>query len=102
MANPLFNRFGNQNNQQYYGQRNQGNNIISQLAMLKKNPGAILDILIQNGKINQQQYNDLQQYKNNPEMIGKYLINSGKANEINQAEQTANQQFGNNSNYRQW
>jgi len=57
--------------------------------MLKNNPGAILDILLQNGKINQQQYSELQQYKNNPEAVGNYLISHGKQNEIYQAEQDA-------------
>lgn len=94
MPGSLFNRFGNAN-QNY--QRNNSGNIISQLAQVKKDPGAILDILLRNGKINQQQYNDLQQYRNNPEMIGQYLINHGRANEIGQAEQQANQM--NNSNY---
>lgn len=97
MPNNLFNRFGNMGLNQNYA--NTGNNIKSQLAQLRRNPGAILDILFQNGKINQQQYFDLQQYKNNPEMIGRYLINNGKANEINQAQQDANQ-IGNNSNFR--
>ena len=85
MPNDLFNRYGNMNN--YNG----ATNIFSQLAMLRKNPAMILDILLQNGKINQQQYNDLQQFKNNPEMIGKYLINNGMRNEINHAQQVANQ-----------
>ena len=81
MPNNLFNRFGNTPRQ------NNSNNILAQLAQIKKDPGAILDILLQNGKISQQQYHDLQPYKNNPEAIGKYLINSGKGSEINQAEQ---------------
>ena len=90
MGNPLFNRFGNNINPNHnYNSNN--NNILHQLAQIKQNPGAILDILFQNGKINQQQYNDLQQYRNNPEMIGRYLINNGKANEIGQAERMANQ-----------
>ena len=90
MPTPLFNRFGNFGGRQnYQPPRNPGNNILHQLAMLKNNPGAILDILLQNGKINQQQYSELQQYKNNPSAIGNYLINHGKQNEIYQAEQEA-------------
>ena len=88
--NPLFGRHGNQN--QNYSRNN--NNILSQLAQVKNNPGYILDILLQNGKINQQQYNDLQPYKNNPEAIVKYLMNNGKGNEIRQAEQAVNSQNG--------
>lgn len=86
MPNPLFNRFGNQNIQ-----RNNNGNMLSQLARLKNDPGYILDILLQSGKINQQQYNNLQPYRNNPEAIGKYLINNGHGKEIQQAEQLANQ-----------
>ena len=85
MATPLFQRYGN------YQQQNQlRGNLAYQVAMLKNNPGYILDILLQNRKINQVQYNELQPYKNDPEAIGRYLINSGKQGEINQAEQTAN------------
>ncbi len=87
MPNSLFNKFGPAN----YQRQNSGNNILQQLAQIKNNPGAILEIMLQNGKINRQQYNDLQQYRNNPEMICKYLINNGKANEINQAEHIVGQ-----------
>lgn len=89
MATSLFNRFGNPGWQQNYQPQRNSTNILHQLAMLKNNPGAILDILLQNGKINQQQYSELQQYKNNPQAIGNYLISHGKQNEIYQAEQDA-------------
>lgn len=85
MPNPLFNKFGN-----IGMQRRPQNNIVSQLMSLRNNPGGILDILLQSGKINQQQYTELQPYKNNPEAIGKYLINRGFGGEISNAEQTAN------------
>lgn len=85
MPNPLFNKFGNQNQ---YGSNK--NNIFTQLAYIKNNPGYILDILLQNGKINQKQYNELQPYKNNPEAIGKYLMNSGDGNELRQIERAMN------------
>ena len=88
MSTSLFNRFGNTN--QYGGFQN---NILSQLALVKKNPGAILDILLQSGKINQQQYSDLQKYKNDPQAIVNYLIQNGNAGQINQAQRTAGQ-FG--------
>lgn len=92
MPNSLFNRFGNigmRRNQQMPSQRPQ-NNILSQLMSLRNNPGGILDILLQSGKINQQQYTELQPYRNNPEAIGKYLIRSGNGGEISKAEQQAN------------
>lgn len=83
MPNSLFTMFGNNKN-------NTSGNILKQLAQIKRNPGAILDIMLQNGKIDYQQYNELQQYKNNPEMIVQYLMNKGKSNEINQSQQIAN------------
>jgi hypothetical protein len=56
---------------------------------VSRSPGVILDIMLNNGKINRQQYNDLQQFRNNPEMICKYLMNNGRANELNYAQQIA-------------
>lgn len=85
MPNSLFNKYGNRGMQ-----GRPQNNILSQLMSLKNNPGGILDILLQNGRINQQQYTELQPYKNNPEAIGKYLINRGFGGGISNAEQTAN------------
>lgn len=93
MPIPLFNMLNGQSNNSYYYQTNKPN-IVNQLAMVKKNPGLILDILLQNQKINQQQYNELQPYKNNPVLIGQYLINNGRSNEINMAQQEANEKFG--------
>lgn len=84
MANSLFNRFGGGNNVQPQ------NNIISQFLRLQKNPSEILDVLLQSGKINQQQYNELQPHKNNPEAIGKYLMNNGNGSSINQIQQILN------------
>lgn len=84
MPNSLFNKFGNIGRQ-----HTPQNNIFAQLMSLRSNPGGILDILLQSGKINQQQYTELQPYKNNPEAIGKYLINCGKGVEISNAEKTA-------------
>ena len=87
--NALFRRYGNPGPSSTPKAPNK-NNILSQLAMLRNNQGAILDILLQSGKITQQQYNELQPYRNNPEMIGRYLINNGRSAEINQAQQEAN------------
>lgn len=82
MPIPLFNKYGNSNQNQH-----SNNNILVQLIKAKNNPGYVLDVLLKNNKINQQQYNELQPYKNNPEIIIKYLINHGKGDEIRQAEQ---------------
>ena len=66
-------------------------NILNQYRQVQNDPGKILDILLNNGKINQQQYNDLQQYRNDPKSIAQYLINTGNASQINQAQQLVNQ-----------
>ena len=55
MANPLFNKF---NNQSSFGGGGIWN-IINQYRQIQNDPGKILDVLLNNGKINQQQYNDL-------------------------------------------
>lgn len=88
MPNNLYNRYGNGN---MY--KNPGEDIKSQLMRLKNNPGQILDILLQSGKINRQQYNDLQLYRNDPRQIVQYLVNNGKATQINQAQQLAQQGY---------
>ena len=92
MSTSLFNRFGQPGNMC----QNYGNDIRSQLVQAMKNPAIVLDILLQRGKINQQQYNAMYQYRNNPEMIYKYLFNNGNANELKQAEQDAGQISNNN------
>lgn len=85
MANHLYNTYG-RNSASNVSQ----SNIINQFEQLQKNPGKILDILLQNGKINRQQYNDLQIYRNDPKSIVQYLINNGNTTQINQAQQLAN------------
>lgn len=109
MPIPLFNIYGNtyqnqgnapqfQSQQQMYQQNgNARNNILTQFMMVKNNPGAVLDIMLRNGKINQQQYNDLQQYRDDPLMMVRYLANNGKSAELNYAEQIGNQMNINNN-----
>lgn len=65
------------------GMNNNNNNFYDQLQMVKRDSGAILDILLQNEKINNQQYMELQPYRNNPAMIVNYLMNHGYADQIN-------------------
>ena len=89
MGNFLFNRFGG--NVMQNNMNNNFSNILSQLRQLQNNPGKILDILYQKGKINQMQYNDLQSIKNNPYEIVRYLSMHGNQNAINQASQDASQ-----------
>lgn len=85
MANPLFTMLGGRINNSPVG------NIMNQYMQLKQDPGKILDILFQRQKINMQQYNDLQPYRNNPQAIANYLSMNGNANQINNAENLANQ-----------
>lgn len=89
MANPLFDMLGGRINNSPVG------NIMNQYMQLKQDPGKILDLLFQNGKINMQQYNDLQPYRNNPQAIVNYLSMNGNANQINNAENLANQLYSN-------
>lgn len=83
MANPLYNKFGGG----YSQPMNNMNNILNQFRQIRNDPGKILDILYQNGKINQQQYNELQPIRNNPQKIVEYLSRNGNSGEINQISQ---------------
>ena len=85
MANHLFNRFGAPQ-----PQNNGLVGLLTQYGQLQNNPGYILDILLNNGKINQMQYNELQKYKNNPVQIAQYLINNGNAQGLRNAENLIN------------
>lgn len=89
MSNPLFSRFGNNTNQKKSS--NGLLNILNQYKQIQNDPGKILDILLSNGKINQQQYNDLQPIRNNPQQIVNYLSQHGNASQINQASQMMSQ-----------
>ena len=96
MPIPLYNRFGGK-----HQPNNQVNNsigiadVLKQYRQLQNDPGAILDILLRNNKINQQQYNELQPMRNNPMQIVNYLIQHGNAGQINQAQQNANNVINN-------
>lgn len=88
MSNFLFNRLGNSRNVNSPPPQNNGLlNIISQYRQIQNDPGKILDILLNNGKISQQQYNDLQPIRNNPRQIAEYLSKNGNSSQINQAQQ---------------
>ena len=90
MPNPLFNKFGNNNASRGGGLLN----ILNQYKQIQNDPGKILDVLLNNGKINQQQYNELQPMRNDPKQIFTYLSQHGNANQLNQAQQMASA-FGN-------
>lgn len=73
MSNPLFNKFGPSQN---YSRMNplQMANLFRQV---QSNPSKITDLLLQNGRINKQQYDDMQKFGGNPEAIAKYLLENG-------------------------
>ena len=96
MPIPLFNRFGNTTGNPVNNQSKRQTNLLVQIARLNRDPGFILEIMLQNEKINQQQYNELWPYRNNPQMIYNYLLRNGKADEINQAESMINNQINSN------
>lgn len=87
----MFNNINDVNNVPV---QNNGINFMSQLKQCQQNPGTIIDILAQANKITPDQYQELQQYKNNPQQIAQYLINNGYGNQINQLIQMVSNQFG--------
>lgn len=95
MSTSLFNRYGNNNPMP----NNNGSVggllgvILNQFNQVQKDPGKILDILFNNGKITQQQYNSLQPIKDNPQKIVQYLLQNGNGDQIRNASKFANQQF---------
>lgn len=50
-------------------------NALNQIRQMQQNPNGLADLLLQKGKINQQQYEQIKGY--NPQQIGQYLIQSG-------------------------
>lgn len=89
MSNPLFSRFGNNHNA-----TNTNNgllNILNQYKQIQNDPGKILDVLLNNGKITQQQYSDLQPIRSDPRQIVEYLSQHGNADQINRVAQLLKQ-----------
>ena len=89
MANSIYNKYRNISQNIPRPPQNNIMNLISQLRQVQQNHGHILDILLESGKINQQQYQELQPYKDNPQQIYNYLCNCGNTNELNKAIQQA-------------
>lgn len=65
MSSPLF-----------HNQQVPLSNMLGQFRQLQKNPMGIADMLIQNNRINQEQY-DAIKGMNNPSQIGQYLMKNG-------------------------
>ena len=92
MGNSLYNEL-NGVSHSYQQPQNNVMNIMAQLRQVQQNPGAILDIMLQKGRITQQQYQDMQSIRNNPQAVAQYLMNHGHANEIKDKINIAQQQI---------
>ena len=96
MANPLYNMINNavRPTQPQPQQNNNPLNLLAQIRQIQQNPGMLLDMMLQNGKITQEQYQEMQPIKNDPQKCAQYLFNHGYANELNQAQQQVNNMRG--------
>ena len=79
MGNTLFDRFGGNAG---IPQRNNNPmlnaiNMVQLFRQIQNDPSKIADLLLNNGKITQDQYNEIQKFNGNPELIGRYLMQSG-------------------------
>ena len=87
--NPLF---GGMMPNMLGGMNNVGNfmQMIQQVRQARQNPNILGDMLLQNGKINQQQYEAIKQMNGNPQKIGEYLMQVGAMpqQQVQQACQT--------------
>ena len=63
-------------------------NTINQIKQMKQNPNGLADLLLNNGKISKEQYEQIKGY--NPQQIGQYLMQSGTMpqQQVQQAYQT--------------
>lgn len=55
-------------------------NALQQIKQMQQNPNGLCDLLLQKGKITEQQYNEMKQFNGNPQMIGEYLMQNGSIN----------------------
>lgn len=97
--NPLFG-----NIMPMMGGMNGGQNkmfqMIQTIRQAQQNPNMLADMLFNNGKINQSQYDEIKKMNGNPQMIGQYLIQSGTMpqNEVQQAYSSVVPQITNELN----
>lgn len=81
MSNPLYNKFGA--GQQVNPASRLGNamQMIAAFKRVQNDPSQLADILRQNNRINDQQYQELKRCNGNPEQMGRYLLQSGIMNQ---------------------
>lgn len=84
-GNSLFDKYfrrsgngeNNANQQTPQQPQNIVQNVINGFNQISNNQGNIADMLLQNGRINQQQYNEIKSMGNNYARIGQYLMQYG-------------------------
>ena len=52
-------------------------NVLQQIRNVQQNPNQLADLLLNSGKINQQQYEQIKTFNGNPQQIGEYLMRTG-------------------------
>lgn len=77
MGNPLFNRFGGGIPQQNANPMVGALSAIKAYREIQNDPSKICDLLLQRGKITQNQYNEMKKLNGNPELMARYLMQSG-------------------------
>lgn len=72
------------------GGQNKMFQMIQTIRQAQQNPNMLADMLFNNGKINQSQYDEIKKMNGNPQAIGQYLMQSGTMpqQQVQQAYQT--------------
>ena len=86
--NPLFGRMmGGMNGNPMANMMN----MLQQIRTMQQNPNQLADLLFNNGKITEEQYEEIKQFNGNPQKIGEYLMRTGAMpqREVQQAYQNA-------------
>lgn len=73
MSNQFFNSLFSRGNPQ----ANNALNVANIVNQVRTNPAQLPQLLLNNNRINQQQYNDLQQFNGNINQIANYLVANG-------------------------
>lgn len=72
MPNPLFNRFVGQGNPMSNAMQ-----VANLFRQIQNDPSKITDLLLQKGRISEEQYQEMQKFGGNPRMMVQYLLGQG-------------------------
>lgn len=72
MSNPLFNRFVGQGNPMSNAMQ-----VANLFRQIQNDPSKITDLLLQKGRISEEQYKEMQKFGGNPRMMVQYLLGQG-------------------------